>query len=136
MILLASCSTLKCNFALDNTLLAVLIHSLRICAYLVLAVADVLYFLDSEVESELSCINYWEELQCGVYSLTINSSHANGCLSGNVRKHEWTNPLLHKLIRWERKFVEPKYGDFHSSSCPISATEDNILPAPANGIVF
>ncbi|KAL8161459.1 hypothetical protein V2J09_012948 [Rumex salicifolius] len=89
--------------------------------------------MDAEVKSGSSGINYWEELPCGVYSLTIDASSVNECLSGKVRKHEWTSPLLNELIRWEREFVEPNDRDFHSSSSPTSAREYNILRASANG---
>ncbi|KAF8378576.1 hypothetical protein HHK36_029921 [Tetracentron sinense] len=56
----------------------------------------------------MSNLTFWEELSCGIYSISINASKANGCLVGEFRKHDWTNTVLKELIKWERTFVEPK----------------------------
>lgn len=58
-------------------------------------------------------INFWDELPCGVYSLSIGSSNVDKCLLGEIKKHEWTNPMLNALVRWERQFVEPMQAELH-----------------------
>ncbi|XP_021636413.2 uncharacterized protein LOC110632482 isoform X2 [Hevea brasiliensis] len=59
--------------------------------------------------------NFWEELSCGVYSLSMSSSKLYGCLFGEVKKHEWANARLIDLIKWERVSVEPKPEDIYFS---------------------
>ncbi|XP_026381143.1 asparagine synthetase domain-containing protein 1-like [Papaver somniferum] len=63
---------------------------------------------DSGAEDLVSGINFWEELSCGIYSICFNASETKECLVGEVKKHEWTDPLLSELIKWERSDVEPK----------------------------
>ncbi|PWA72801.1 asparagine synthase family protein [Artemisia annua] len=63
---------------------------------------------DFVYENGPSELNFWEELPCGVYSLSMNASEN---LVGEVRRHNWTDPLLEELIKWERPFVEPKPED-------------------------
>ncbi|KAG9140921.1 hypothetical protein Leryth_010441 [Lithospermum erythrorhizon] len=50
--------------------------------------------------------DYWEELPCGVYSVYI-SDGIDGKLVGEVTKHQWADPSVLDLIRWERCAVEP-----------------------------
>lgn len=68
---------------------------------------------DFEVENGITNINFWDELSCGVYSVSIGSSKADKCLLGEVKKHEWTNPILKELVKWERTYVEPKPAELH-----------------------
>ncbi|KAK2967786.1 hypothetical protein RJ640_008006 [Escallonia rubra] len=65
-------------------------------------------------ESGMGKLNFWEELSCGVYSLSIHTSNADENLVGKVEHHEWTNPNLKELIKWERTSVEPKYEELHN----------------------
>ncbi|KAI3818208.1 hypothetical protein L1987_12011 [Smallanthus sonchifolius] len=51
--------------------------------------------------------SFWEELPCAVYSLSMNSSKMNGNLVFEVRRHNWCDPLLQELIKWDRTLVEP-----------------------------
>ncbi|GAB2280182.1 hypothetical protein Dimus_014820 [Dionaea muscipula] len=74
---------------------------------------------NSEAEGGSINLSYWDELPCGVYSMLISDSKASTYLSGEVRKHDWTNSMLKGLIEWERKSVEPKPEELHSSSCTI-----------------
>ncbi|XP_071735562.1 uncharacterized protein [Rutidosis leptorrhynchoides] len=67
---------------------------------------------DTGCENGPSELNFWEELPCGVYSLSMDAS-VN--LVGKVRKHDWTDPLLKELIKWKRTFVEPKPEDLIKS---------------------
>ncbi|GKA10604.1 retrovirus-related pol polyprotein from transposon TNT 1-94 [Tanacetum coccineum] len=67
---------------------------------------------DFGYENRPSELNFWEELPCGVYSLSMSASEN---LVGEVRRHKWTDPLLEELIKWERPFVEPKPEDLLES---------------------
>ncbi|KAL6573531.1 hypothetical protein OROHE_001990 [Orobanche hederae] len=53
-------------------------------------------------------LNFWEELSCGVYSISMSPIKTNGCLIGEIKKHEWTDSELKDLITWDRTFIEPK----------------------------
>lgn len=61
--------------------------------------------------SAIDELNFWEELPCGVYSLAMSASKMDGNLVGEVKRHNWTDPLLEELIEWERTFFEPKPED-------------------------
>ncbi|KAK3039830.1 hypothetical protein RJ639_027143, partial [Escallonia herrerae] len=65
-------------------------------------------------ESGMGKLNFWEELSCGVYSLSIHTSNVDENLVGKVEHHEWTNPNLKELIKWERTSVVPKYEELHN----------------------
>ncbi|KAK9676036.1 hypothetical protein RND81_11G049600 [Saponaria officinalis] len=102
--------------------------------------ADSLFVLSSvsppsstipEVENKASTINFWEELPCGVYSIRIDGSKAEACLSGKIRKHEWMNSLK-DLIQWDRCLVEPKHDKSDSSNSLVSSLVPELLPFPAN----
>ncbi|KAL8533632.1 hypothetical protein ACS0TY_009869 [Phlomoides rotata] len=53
-------------------------------------------------------LNFWEELSCGVYSVSMSPCPPGGHLIGEVKKHEWTGLQLKELITWERTCIEPK----------------------------
>ncbi|KAL0302316.1 UNVERIFIED_CONTAM: Asparagine synthetase domain-containing protein 1 [Sesamum angustifolium] len=36
-------------------------------------------------------VDFWEELSCGVYSISMSPSEMDGHLIGKVKKHEWTD---------------------------------------------
>ncbi|KAK1315940.1 hypothetical protein QJS10_CPA05g01741 [Acorus calamus] len=64
---------------------------------------------------------YWEELSCGIYSWSIDISESvpqQNIFVGHVRKHGWTDPLLKKLINWDRTYVIPKSKEFHKNTVP------------------
>ncbi|MCL7048435.1 hypothetical protein MKW94_003047 [Papaver nudicaule] len=75
--------------------------------------------IDSRAEDLVSDINFWEELSCGIYSICFNALETEECLIGEVEKHEWTDPLLNELIKWERSDVEPKGIIPSSVSLPV-----------------
>ncbi|KAF7131758.1 hypothetical protein RHSIM_Rhsim09G0126700 [Rhododendron simsii] len=52
--------------------------------------------------------NFWEELPCGIYSVSVDDSKLDGNMVGEVERHEWTDPMLYELINWERMSVQPK----------------------------
>ncbi|KAL6847334.1 hypothetical protein ACP4OV_023187 [Aristida adscensionis] len=87
--------------------------------------------------------SYWEELPCGVYNIHLKDLRENGtCTKAGciveVRKHEWTDCSLNKLIQWERKSVVPTMenncvgeGNSHLSQSFINSREaengDNVI---------
>ena len=71
-------------------------------------------------------LNFWEELSCGVYSISMSVSEMDGHLVGELKTHEWTNPMLKELIKWERSFVEPKAEELYMSTRKISSGEEDM----------
>ncbi|KAM7487506.1 hypothetical protein LguiB_024990 [Lonicera macranthoides] len=76
-------------------------------------------------ESGMGLLNFWEELSCGVYSISMSVSEMDGHLVGEVKKHEWSNPMLKELIKWERSFIEPE-AELYVSTRRISSGEEGI----------
>ncbi|XP_050277526.1 uncharacterized protein LOC126719034 [Quercus robur] len=94
-----------------------------------------------EAENEINNHNFWEELTCGIYSISFDAPKLDGCLVGKVRKHEWTNSMLKELIVWERTSVEPKPEDLYSShgktlmeQHDVHSACSNILPSKSGPI--
>jgi hypothetical protein len=56
----------------------------------------------------------------------------DGCLVGEVRKHEWTNAMLKELIDWERTSVEPKPEDLYFSHCKTLRKQHDVHSACSN----
>lgn len=76
------------------------------------SIKDLRFMLSSvSPPSAIDELNFWEELPCGVYSLAMSASKMDGNLVGEVKRHNWTDPLLEELIEWERTFFEPKPED-------------------------
>jgi asparagine synthetase B (glutamine-hydrolysing) len=67
-----------------------------------------------DTENGNSLHRYWEELPCGVYSISFGVSEL--CIHGEVTKHEWRNTIWKELIEWERKLVVPRPEDLSTSS--------------------
>ncbi|XP_077216962.1 asparagine synthase family protein isoform X1 [Tasmannia lanceolata] len=90
-----------------------------------------------KVSYGMGSLGYWEELSCGIYSICLDASKVNSQgntqnLIGEVRKHEWRDTLLKKLIKWERNFVEPESGSIqYSVSLPahkvLSVLRDSVM---------
>ncbi|KAJ7518956.1 hypothetical protein O6H91_20G016900 [Diphasiastrum complanatum] len=103
----------------------------------------------SLVDANLRCpdsgiYDYWEELPCGIYSVSMHNpsslkvEHFYECgiggprlpslsvgLTGTVKKYEWQDELLLKLIQWDRRLVEPNKVNLLTSSradCNINQT--------------
>ncbi|EOA23227.1 hypothetical protein CARUB_v10016858mg [Capsella rubella] len=70
----------------------------------------------SDAEIGNSGHRFWEELPCGVYSISFGVSESGLCICGEVTKHEWRIPMWKKLIEWERKSVVPRPEDLSTSS--------------------
>ncbi|THU51486.1 hypothetical protein C4D60_Mb06t31540 [Musa balbisiana] len=79
---------------------------------------------DTEVECSSSNMCYWEELPCGIYSLRLKAPNASEQLVkqklvGEIRKHKWTDPLLNRLVEWERTCLDPKVDPFFSNNLQL-----------------
>ncbi|XP_073115912.1 uncharacterized protein [Elaeis guineensis] len=92
--------------------------------------------IDSNVVSTACGLCYWEELPCGIYSVHLKAQKAiKRCvrekLVGEVRKHEWSDPLLNELIKWERTFLDPQVEELSTISLPLQM-EQLALPSKAS----
>nr|GMD15179.1 asparagine synthetase domain-containing protein 1 isoform X1 [Ipomoea batatas] len=81
----------------------------------------------SDCEQSYS-VDFWEELPCGVYSLSIGAYQTNRDLVGDIRKHDWPDPKLKELIRWERTCVQPTPEELHISRIEVSCREPDNNP--------
>ncbi|KAL8106089.1 hypothetical protein AgCh_029771 [Apium graveolens] len=86
---------------------------------------------DSGNYSEITESCFWEELPCGVYSVSIQDLDTDKHLVGEVRNHDWTDLMLHELVKWERSSVAPvteKLNGYSSqdmqSACLVNMTVD------------
>ncbi|XP_022149042.1 asparagine synthetase domain-containing protein 1 isoform X2 [Momordica charantia] len=60
-------------------------------------------------------VSFWEELPCGIYSISFDAQSRDCCLVGAVKKHEWTNESLKELVEWKRTRIEPEPGNISAS---------------------
>ncbi|KAL0889558.1 hypothetical protein Bca101_013541 [Brassica carinata] len=82
--------------------------------------------LDSENGDTIH--RFWEELPCGVYSMSFGVSESGLCVRGEVTKREWRNNMWKELIEWERGLVVPRPEDLSMSSLSgIQEEKDNAL---------
>ncbi|KAF7827969.1 asparagine synthetase domain-containing protein 1 isoform X1 [Senna tora] len=89
----------------------------------------------SPTDQASGCPSYWEELPCGIYSVCVDASSSNGCLFGEVRRHEYTSSMLKELIKWERTSIEPKYEELPSSQ-DVNSTPLETVPCETGPIQF
>uniref|UniRef100_J3NEE3 Glutamine amidotransferase type-2 domain-containing protein n=1 Tax=Oryza brachyantha TaxID=4533 RepID=J3NEE3_ORYBR len=74
--------------------------------------------------SESTNMNYWEELPCGIYSIQLKGLEKNGmCIKEacifEVRRHDWFDSSLGKLIQWKRKSIVPAMDDLTLHKNPV-----------------
>ncbi|GFY88728.1 asparagine synthase family protein [Actinidia rufa] len=77
-------------------------------------------------------IHFWQELPCGVYSIRVGASKLDGNVVGEVKKHEWTDPMLLELTNWERTDVQPKPEELNVSGvveAPVLLPSEAVLVA-------
>ncbi|PIN16750.1 hypothetical protein CDL12_10595 [Handroanthus impetiginosus] len=74
-------------------------------------------------------LNFWEELSCGVYSISMSPLQMDGTLTGEVKKHEWTGSELKELMTWERTSIEPKPEYLSVSFEKVSIVQQDTLSA-------
>ncbi|KAK6921903.1 Asparagine synthase [Dillenia turbinata] len=63
---------------------------------------------DLDIRDGMNNLNFWEELSCGIYSITMNAPKADGYLAGEVKRLDWANSTLKELVKWERTLIVPK----------------------------
>ncbi|XP_019252450.1 PREDICTED: asparagine synthetase domain-containing protein 1 isoform X2 [Nicotiana attenuata] len=76
-------------------------------------------------------IDFWEELPCGIYSLSIGASGTDEELIGEVLKHDWTDPKLNELITWERTSIQPKPNDLLASRQKVHSRKEDSRLTPS-----
>ncbi|KVH97715.1 Asparagine synthase, partial [Cynara cardunculus var. scolymus] len=62
-----------------------------------------------------------------VYSLSMSALKLDENLVGEVRRHNWTDPMLEELIKWERTYVEPRPEDLIESHGTFSSEQQGHL---------
>lgn len=76
---------------------------------LLASVAPVQEFNTNEKDGNLD--DYWEELPCGIHSLSLKAEKSQEVthihVLGSTELHKWEDPLLHKLISWDRQYINP-----------------------------
>lgn len=80
--------------------------------------------------------NFWEELSCGIYSLSMDASKLDGYLVGEVKKHEWGNAMIMELIKWERVSFNPKPNELHGSLNGTLEGQHHMYPASSDIMTF
>ncbi|PIA57680.1 hypothetical protein AQUCO_00600423v1 [Aquilegia coerulea] len=88
---------------------------------------------DSEVGDGIPDHDFWEELSCGIYSLKLDKLKLVGCLVGEVRRHDWIDPELNELIKWERTYVECKSYEINSLGVSDERAHHITKSTSANG---
>ncbi|CAN8253673.1 unnamed protein product [Cochlearia groenlandica] len=78
---------------------------------------------ESDPDNGNSVHRFWEELPCGVYSISFGVSESGLFVCGEVSKHEWRNTVWRELIEWERSFVVPKPKDV--LMMPLTGTQED-----------
>ncbi|CAI0463136.1 unnamed protein product [Linum tenue] len=78
--------------------------------------------------------NFWEELSCGIYSVSLDYSPQDGYIAGGIKRHEWANTVLQELIRWERASVYPQAHDSYFSSCNLTEQRELLILPSAETI--
>ncbi|KAJ4960612.1 hypothetical protein NE237_020522 [Protea cynaroides] len=89
---------------------------------LLLSSVSPLSLIKNDIDFESEGLNFWEELPCGIYSVCFDASKASRFLVGTARKHEWTDPGLKELIKWDRAFVRPQGEEL--KLCNLAVVED------------
>lgn len=93
-----------------------------------------------DAENGNSIHRFWEELPCGVYSISFGVSESGLSIRGEVTKHEWRDTMWKELIEWERKSVVPRPEDLSASSLSgIQEEKDNAVstcPGTTENLVF
>ncbi|XP_073059357.1 uncharacterized protein [Primulina eburnea] len=85
-----------------------------------------IYEFDEKQTVEL---NFWEELPCGIYSISVSALDLDGHLLGKGKKHEWNNSELNELITWERSCIHPKPEELGVSCGNVPIIQHDILSA-------
>ncbi|THG23030.1 hypothetical protein TEA_027029 [Camellia sinensis var. sinensis] len=82
---------------------------------------------DHGEEYGTSEMDFWEELPCGVYSMRVGASKLDANMVGEVKRHEWADPILNELIKWERTSVQPKPKELNVSRMKFPGWQHDML---------
>lgn len=79
--------------------------------FLLASVAPAESTVATEAKECVQAFQYWEELQCGIHSLSLNfkklQDTSNSSFIGLTQLHVWEDPLLRKLVTWDRQYFDP-----------------------------
>ncbi|KAG0589479.1 hypothetical protein KC19_1G023200 [Ceratodon purpureus] len=79
--------------------------------FLLASVASANSTVSKENNQDVHSFQYWEELQCGIHSMSLNSNKlqgtSNSSFIGLTQLHEWEDPRLRKLVTWDRQHFDP-----------------------------
>ncbi|KAF5939820.1 hypothetical protein HYC85_020987 [Camellia sinensis] len=117
---------------------------------------------DHGEEYGTSEMGFWEELPCGVYSMRVGASkldaniiaipvylywavahpiweyHFQGVTNmvGEVKRHEWTDPILNELIKWDRTSVQPKPKELNVSRMKFPNWQHDMLSVHSTKVPY
>ena len=86
--------------------------SLSDTRFLLASVAAAGSTVSTDNNEDVHSFQYWDELQCGIHSMSLNSKELQGTSNfsfiGLTQLHEWEDPLLRKLVMWDRQYFDPR----------------------------
>ncbi|CAL5396377.1 unnamed protein product [Camellia sinensis] len=81
-------------------------------------------------------MDFWEELPCGVYSMRVGASKLDANMVGEVKRHEWTDPILNELIKWDRTSVQPKPEELNVSRMKFPGWQHDMLSVHSTKVPY
>ncbi|CAL5399297.1 unnamed protein product [Camellia sinensis] len=91
---------------------------------------------DRGEEYGTSEMDFWEELPCGVYSMRVGASKLDANMVGEVKRHEWTDPILNELIKWDRTSVQPKPEELNVSRMKFPGWQHDMLSVHSTKVPY
>ncbi|KAL7240685.1 hypothetical protein ACSBR2_006354 [Camellia fascicularis] len=91
---------------------------------------------DHGEEYGTSEMDFWEELPCGVYSMRVGASNLDANMVGEVKRHEWTDPILNELIKWDRTSVQPKPEELNVSRMKFPGWQHDMLSVHSTKVPY
>ncbi|KAI8022028.1 Asparagine synthetase domain-containing protein 1 [Camellia lanceoleosa] len=91
---------------------------------------------DHGEEYGTSEMDFWEELPCGVYSMRVGASKLDANMVGEVKRHEWTDPILNELIKWDRTSVQPKPEELNVSRMKFPGWQHDMLSVHSTKVPY
>ncbi|XP_028107508.1 uncharacterized protein LOC114306469 [Camellia sinensis] len=91
---------------------------------------------DQGEEYGTSEMDFWEELPCGVYSMRVGASKLDANMVGEVKRHEWTDPILNELIKWDRTSVQPKPEELNVSRMKFPGWQHDMLSVHSTKVPY
>ncbi|KAL7170644.1 hypothetical protein ACSBR2_035512 [Camellia fascicularis] len=91
---------------------------------------------DHGEEYGTSEMDFWEELPCGVYSMQVGASKLDANMVGEVKRHEWIDPILNELIKWERTSVQPKPKELNVSRMKFPGWQHDMISVHSTKVPY